>query len=154
MTYPNDKIAPKTSEPHFVEPVKTENTTYRIERFTHRIPIDWFLIATGRIDAWHYEFFLENKSLFEDEVDRYSVKEVAFNYEREPVSDGTGKSFHIILNDSKGGEMKLYSRSHYLNWLLEYDEDSYEVVAMFPADDRNAILVTIQERLPHVPTEP
>ncbi|MFC7028537.1 hypothetical protein ACFQH8_16130 [Halomicroarcula sp. GCM10025710] len=110
--------------------------------------MDWFLVISGVIDAWSYEFFLEHKDLFEL---GYSVRAVEFEYNVDRNPDGTGKPFHILFRGTEGEERKCYPRTHYLLRLLEYDEDVYEVVAVNPTDIRDGILVAIQERLPHVP---
>lgn len=153
MTFAEDKIAPRTTETHFTEPVKSEQTSYSIDRHIHRVPLDWFLVVSGRIDAWNYEHYQDNKDLFGEKPEQYTVEAVDFDYETEPNSDGTGKPFHILFNTPEGNEKKCYPRTHYLIWLLNYDEDSHEVVAVTPTDERDGTLVTIQERLPHIPTE-
>ena len=145
---PPDTIAPLTTEHHYTEPIETEHTHFGIDRFHHRVPLDWFLVVSAEIDAWTYEFFLKNKNIFEM---GQSVVAVDFDYGVERNSDGTGKPFHITFCDSNGTEKKCYSRTHYLIRLLEYDEDIYEVVAVDPTDEHNGVLVAIQERLPHVP---
>lgn len=150
---PNDETAPQTTEPHFTDPVKQEQTTYTIDRYTHRVPVDWFLVSTRRIDAWSYEHYVANEHQFEDQAANYGVEAVDFDYESDPNHDGTGKPFSIVLSDAEGDEMTCYSRTHYLLRLLDYDEDTHEVVAVTPVDERDGVLVTIQERLPHVPVE-
>ena len=149
---PNDEIAPQTTEPHFTEPVKREQTTYTIDRYTHRVPVDWFLVAAGEIDAWTYEQYVANEQQFDEKTVNHAVETVDFDYEREPNHDGTGKPFSILFSDAKGDETNWYSRTHYLLRLLNYDEDTYEVVAVTQTDERGGVLVTIQERLPHLPT--
>lgn len=149
--YSDDKVAPQTTEPHFTDPIEKERTTHNVERYTHRVPLDWFLVASGRIDAWTYEHYIENEQLFEANADDYSAEAVEFDYEREPNPDGTGKPFRVLLVAPEEDETKCYSRTHYLLWLLDYDEDTFEVVSITPADDRDAVLVMVQERLPHIP---
>ncbi|WP_133412121.1 hypothetical protein [Halalkaliarchaeum desulfuricum] len=145
---PPDTIAPLTKDHHYTEPIRIEHTRFGIERFFHRVPLDWFLVLSGEIDAWSYEFFLENRDLFEDD---YSVVGVDIDYDVDRNPDGTGKPFHVLFCDSEGEERKCYPRTHYLLWLLEYDENTYEVVVVEPTDERAEVVVAIQERLPHVP---
>ncbi|MFC4451901.1 hypothetical protein [Halorussus aquaticus] len=145
---PPDTIAPLTTEHHYTEPIETEHTGFGIDRFYHRVPLDWFLVVSGEIDAWSYEFFLEKGNLFERD---YSIVAVDFDYDVDRNSDGTGKPFHVLFCDSEGEERKCYPRTHYLLRLLEYDESIYEVVAVNPTDEYDGVLVAVQERLPHVP---
>ena len=145
---PPDTIAPLTTEHHYTEPTKTEHTRFGIARFYHRVPLDWFLVISAEIDAWTYEFFLENRNLFERD---YSVVAVDFDYDVDRNLDGTGKPFHIRFRDPEEVERKCYPRTHYLLWLLDYNEDIYEVVDVSPTDERDGVFVAIQERLPHVP---
>lgn len=145
---PTDTIAPLTKEHHYTKPTRTERTPFGIDRFHHRVPLDWFLVISGEIDAWTYEFFLENRDLFER---GYSVVTVDFDYDVDRNPDGTGKPFHVLFCGSEGEERKCYPRTHYLLRLLEYDEDIYEVVSVNPADEHDGVLVAIQERLPHIP---
>jgi len=143
-----DSIAPLTKEHHYTEPTRKEQTRFGTDRFYHRVPLDWFLVLSGEIDAWTYEFFLENRDLFECD---YSVVAVDFDYDVDRNPDGTGKPFHVLFRDSEEDERKCYPRTHYLLRLLEYDEDTYEVVVVNPTDERDGVLVAVQERLPHVP---
>ncbi|WP_066415292.1 hypothetical protein [Halorubrum aethiopicum] len=143
-----DTIAPLTTEHHYTELTRIEHTRFGIDLFYHQVPLDWFLVISGEIDAWTHEFFRGNRDLFEGD---YSVVAVDFDYDVDPNPDGTGKTFHVLFCDSVGKERKCYPRAHYLLRLLEYDEDIYEVVAVNPTDKRDGVLVAIQERLPHVP---
>lgn len=145
---PPNTIAPLTTEHHYTEPTRTEHTHLGIDRFYHRVPLDWFLVISSEIDAWSYEFVLENRDLFER---GYSVITVDFDYDVDQNPDGTGKPFHLLFHDSEGEKRKCYSRTHYLLRLLEYDENVFEVVAVNPANENNAVSVAIQKRLPHVP---
>lgn len=145
---PPDTTAPLTKDHHYTEPIQTEKTQLGVDRFCHRVPLDWFLVVSGEIDAWSYEHFLDNRNLFER---GYSVVTVAFDYDVDRNPDGTGKPFHVLFCDSEGGERKCHPRTHYLLRLLEYDEETYEVVAVSPTDGHHGVLVTIQEQLPHVP---
>ncbi|MDL0129239.1 hypothetical protein [Halobacterium salinarum] len=145
---PPDTIAPLTEEYHYTEPTRTENTRFGTDRCYHRVPLDWFPVISGEIDAWTYEFFLEHRDLFDSD---YSVVAVDFDYDVDRNPDGTGKPFHVLFCDSEGEEKKCYPRTHYLLRLLEYDEDAYEVVVVKPTDEREGVLVGVQERLPHVP---
>lgn len=151
MEFSRHEIAPLTTETHFTEPMRSEQTAYDIERSTHRITLDWFLVLAVEIDAWTYEHYLANQELFEYTNDEYTVSRVDFDYETEPASDGTGKPFHIDVTKPTGGEMTCYPRTHYILALLDYDEEAYEVVAVIPTSDRDGILATVQERLPHIP---
>lgn len=143
-----DTIAPLTTEHHYTEPTRIEHTGFGIDRLYHQVPLDWFLVISGEIDAWTYEFFLENRDFFER---GYSVVGVDFDYDVDRNPDGTGKPFHVLFCDSLGEERKCYPRTHYLVWLLDYDENIYEVVEVSPTDKRNGVFVAVQERLPHVP---
>lgn len=153
MTWNDDEVAPQTKEHHFTDPVKTEETTYSIDRYTHHVPLNWFLVVSGEIDADDYEFYVDKQDLFDENVEDYAVQAVEFDYDRERNSDGTGKPFHVIYSGSEGVEQKCYSRTHYLLWLLDYNDDTDEVVAVTPTDERDGVLVTVQERLPHIPKE-
>jgi hypothetical protein len=143
-----DTIAPLTKEHHYTEPTRTEDTRFGTDRFYHRVPLDWFLVVSGEIDAWTYEFFLDHRGLFESD---YSVVSVDFDYDVNRNPDGTGKPFHVLFCDFEGEKRKCYPRTHYLLRLLEYDEDTYEVVVVKPTDEHEGVLVAVQERLPHVP---
>lgn len=153
MTSTDDRIAPQTFEPHFTEPSKVEQTSYTIERYVHQVPLDWFLVVSSEIDAWSYEQYLENVDVYEKKSENYSVRAVDFDYQTEPNSDGTGKPFNIVLVDAEEEETKCYPRTHHLLRLLDYDEATYEVVAVTSSDERDGVLVTVQEHLPHVPKE-
>jgi len=144
---PPDTIAPLTTEHHYTEPTETEQTRIGIDRFYHRVPLDWFLVISGEMDVWSYEFFLENRDFFKR---GYSVVAVNFDYEVDRNPDGTGKPFHVLFYNSEGEERKCYSRTHYLLGLLEYDKDIYEVVGVDSTNKRDGVFVAIQERLPHV----
>ncbi|WP_254832612.1 hypothetical protein [Haloglomus salinum] len=151
MEFSRHEIAPLTTETHFTEPIRSEQTAYEIERFTHRIPLDWFLVLAAEIDAWTYEHYLENQDLFEYTNDDYTVIGVDFEYEAEPVNDGTGKPFRIDVAKPTGEELTCSPRTHYLLGLLDYDEETEEVVAVVSTNERDGVLVTVQERLPHIP---
>ncbi|MFD1527404.1 MULTISPECIES: hypothetical protein [Halobacteriales] len=147
---PPDTIAPFTTEHHYTEPVETEQTQFGIDRFHHLVPLDWFLVALFEIDAWSYEFFLNNRGLFEES---HRAITVDFDYDVDRNPDGTGKPFHILFRDSEGKESKCYPRTHYLLRLLDYDEETYEVVELTPTDGHDSVNVVIQKRLPHIPRE-
>ncbi|ELZ19710.1 hypothetical protein C475_22234 [Halosimplex carlsbadense 2-9-1] len=153
MASPGDEIAPQTTENHFTDPVEIRETAYNIERCIHLVPLDWFLVVSGEIHAWTYEHYLDNEQHFEKRGGQYSIDNVYFEYESEPNPDGTGKPFKMRVIDPNDDEIKCHPRTHYLIWLLDYDEESYEVVRIDPTEERDAVLVTIQERLPHVPRE-
>ncbi|UHQ95081.1 hypothetical protein [Haloterrigena alkaliphila] len=77
---------------------------------------------------------MANEQQFNEKTVNHAVEAVDFDYERSRKTNW-------------------HSRTHYLLRLLNYDEDTYEVVAVTPTDERSDVLVTIQERLPHLSTE-
>ena len=161
--YRDDRASNQTSRHHFTEPVDIESTTFNTQRYIHRIPVNWLTATDPSYNLDTYEFYLENRDLFSDAVENHRVESVEFEYDQELVPDGTGKPFRVnlvVTADENGGagrkageEWKRYSRTHYLLWLLNYDEDVYEVVRITPTDERGGLLVFIQEILPHVPSE-
>ena len=87
---PNDEIAPQTTEPHFTEPVKREQTTYTIDRYTHRVPVDWFLVAAGEIDAWTYEQYVANEQQFDEKTVNHAVEAVDLTTRGNRIPTGRG----------------------------------------------------------------
>lgn len=151
MVFSNSAAAPKTRKAHFTEPVRTEQTAYGSKRWVHRVPLEWFLVFFGEIDTWDYEHYLEHRELFDDTARNHTLKSTRFDYGRQQNPDGTGKPYEMTLLTAKGEVARYYSRTHYLLWLLDYNEDTYEVVAISSSNDRDAVLVTIQDQLPHLP---
>lgn len=161
--YRDDLASNQTREHHFTEPVDVESTTFNTQRYIHYIPVNWLTATDPSYNLDTYEFYLENRDLFSDAVESHRVESVEFEYDQEPVPDGTGKPFRVNLvvtaheeggaGRKAGEEWTRYSRTHYLLWLLNYDEDVYEVVRITPTDERDGLLVFIQEILPHVPFE-
>ena len=162
MTPGKDRISNQTTEHHFTEPAKTEETTYTDERYVHRVPANWFVATEPSYNLDAYERYVENPELYPD-VERQRVKSVGFDYEADPVGDGTGKPYTVIFVTTEdeessagrkaGDEWTRHSRTAYLLGLLDYDEDDYEVVRIVPTDEGDGVLVTVQERLPHLPKE-
>jgi hypothetical protein len=161
--YRDDLASNQTREHHFTEPVDVESTTFNTQRYIHCIPVNWLTATDPSYNLDTYEFYLENRDLFSDAVESHRVESVEFEYDQEPVPDGMGKPFRVNLvvtaheeggaGRKAGEEWTRYSRTHYLLWLLNYDEDVYEVVRITPTDERDGLLVFVQEILPHVPFE-
>lgn len=161
--YGADLVSNQTREHHFTEPVDVESTRFNTQRYIHRIPVNWLTATDPSYNLDTYEFYLENRDVFPDAVESHRVESIEFEYAKESVGDGTGKPFRVNLvatPDEDGGPggkagegWKRYSRTHYLLWLLNYDEDVYEVVRITPTDERDGLLVFIQEILPHIPSE-
>ncbi|MDS0300932.1 hypothetical protein NDI76_19480 [Halogeometricum sp. S1BR25-6] len=161
--YWDNLVSNQTRRHHFTEPVDVESTMFNTQRYIHRIPVNWLTATDPSYNLDTYEFYLENRDLFSDAVENHRIESVEFEYNQEPVPDGTGKPYRVNLvatTDEKGGagrkageEWKWYSRTHYLLWLLNYDDDICEIIRITPTSERDGLLVFLQEVLPHIPSE-
>jgi hypothetical protein len=162
MTPGQDCVSYQTTEHHFTESTRTEEMTYTDERYVHRVPANWFVATEPSYNLDAYERYVESPELYPD-VERHRVESVGFDYEAAPVGDGTGKPYTVEFTTTEdeessagrkaGDEWTRHSRTAYLLGLLDYDKDDYEVVRIVPTDEGDGVLVTVQERLPHLPKE-
>jgi len=106
--YRDDLASNQTRGYHFTEPVDVESTTFNTQRYIHRIPVNWLTATDPSYNLDTYEFYLENRDLFPDAVERHRVKSVEFEYDQDPVPDSTGKPFRVnlvVTADEDGGAL-------------------------------------------------
>lgn len=140
------------SESRFTDPVQVESTTYEIVRRTHEVPIEWFLIKNILIDADSYDRYLRFESS-QKQTEAWSANCVEFDYEAERDPDGTGKSFRTNFTSPEDTKIWEYFRTGDLLDLLDYDQNTHEVVEITVSESGSSLLLTVQDRLPHVPRE-
>lgn len=140
------------SDTRFTDPVRKESTTYEIVRRTHEIPLSWFLIRNVIIDADSYDHYLRFDS-FQEKAEAWSANYAHFDYESERDSDGKGKFFRINCTSPENKERWLHFWTQDILDLLDYGQSTHEVAKITVGDSGDGLLLTVQERLPHLPKD-
>ena len=140
------------SDTRFADPVREESTTYEIIRRTHEIPLDWFLVRNIVITDHTYEEYLMYEDL-QRKSEGWSVNDVQFDYETERDPDGKGKFFRINCTSPENTERWLHFWTQDILDLLDYGQSTHEVAKITVDDSGDGLLLTIQERLPHLPKD-